>query len=53
MNNIYQYKYNSNGRQFVSTANPLILGLFCQKHKLEVPEAISVWKFKAPLKTIK
>lgn len=47
MNKIYQYSYSS-GLQFVSTAEPLLIGIALSKHKVtpEIPKLIGVWKYK-------
>lgn len=44
MNNYFLYEYK-NKRQFVSTANPLVIS--CYSNKLgEIPKCIGVFKFK-------
>lgn len=53
MNNLYQYSYR-NGLQFVTTAEPLLIGfalniqdkIFNNILPVEVPKLIGVWKFK-------
>jgi hypothetical protein len=52
VNNLYQYSYK-NGLQFVTTAEPLVLGIglalqskFDEISPIEVPKLIGVWKFK-------
>jgi hypothetical protein len=44
MNPYYHYKY-TNGLQFVSLANPLLLTFHLQKG-IERPKLLGVWKFK-------
>jgi hypothetical protein len=44
MNPYYHYKY-TNGFQFVSTANPLILSIHFHEGS-EKPKVIGVWRFK-------
>jgi len=40
----YQYKY-TNGLQFVSLANPLLLTIYLAKG-IERPKLIGIWRFK-------
>lgn len=46
MNNIYVYQY-SNGTQFTTTANPMMLLVYLDfKKENEMPRAIGMWKYK-------
>jgi hypothetical protein len=50
VNNFYQYSYK-NGLQFVTTVEPLLIGVALQRKfdeisPIEVPKLIGVWKFK-------
>lgn len=50
MNHIYHYTYK-NGLQFVTTAEPLLIGISLQKEfdkisPVEVPKLIGIWKYK-------
>jgi len=50
VNNLYQYSYR-NGLQFVTTAEPLLIGIALYKSfnkisPVEVPKLIGVWRFK-------
>lgn len=44
MNNYFVYEYK-NKRQFISTANPLVMSCYSDK-LVEIPRCIGVWKFK-------
>jgi hypothetical protein len=60
MNDIYVYKYKSTGRQFTSTANPLVMQVHLyfivakrlkNKSEIEYPILIGVCKLKEIKKT--
>jgi len=47
MNNIYQYEYKSNGKQFASFATPDLMATASSlRFNPEVPKVIAVWKYK-------
>ena len=45
MNNIFLYQHE-NGRQFLSTADHVVMYVFCNFTNRKMPKPIGIWKFK-------
>lgn len=46
MNDFYLYQYESTKLQFLSTANPTLMQVYCEQNNHPKIKLIGVWKFK-------